>query len=200
MTFFEKVKELCWRKGVSIHKCEMDLGFANGYLRSLKRLPPYDKVVDMARYFGVSEADLTADDKIPVPISKTAKIPLFGSVAAGLPILATEDIIDWIEISEEMANRGEYFAVVVKGDSMSPKLLEGDVVIVRKQPDAESGQTVVVKVNGEEAVIKKLIKYANGIALQSVNPVYHLLQFSSKEIEESPVTILGVVEEMRRRI
>lgn len=68
---------------------------------------------------------------------------------------AVENILDYEEISEDMARQGDYFALQIKGDSMEPRIKEGDVVIVRKQPDVESGEVAIVLVNGDEATIKK---------------------------------------------
>jgi repressor LexA len=66
-------------------------------------------------------------------------VPVLGRVQAGLPIEAVENIIAHEEITEDMARKGEYFGLQVKGDSMEPRFVEGDIVIVRKQPDVETG-------------------------------------------------------------
>lgn len=98
------------------------------------------------------------------------KIPVLGSVIAGIPIEAIEDIIDWEEIPEEMSKRGECFALMIKGDSMTPSIQEGDVVIVRKQSDVDSGDIAIVLVNGFEATCKQVMKSSDGITLISFNP------------------------------
>lgn len=77
-------------------------------------------------------------------------------MAAGTPIEAIEDIIDTEEISEDLAETGEFFGLQIHGDSMEPKMSEGDVVIVRQQEDAESGDTVIALVNGSDATCKRL--------------------------------------------
>ena len=126
-------------------------------------------------------------------------IPVLGRVAAGIPLTATEYIIDTEEIPQAMAADGEYFGLQVKGDSMEPKISDGDVVIVRKQSDADDGDLVIALVNGDDAVVKRLKKYADGIALISTNPAYEPMYFSKADIESKPVAIIGKVKELRAK-
>ena len=124
-------------------------------------------------------------------------VPVLGTVRAGLPIEAVETIIDYEEISEDMAKQGEFFALQIKGDSMEPRICEGDVVIVRKQSDVDSGDTAIVLVNGEEATIKKIQKFDGGINLIPGNPSYDVRTYTNEQIESLPVQILGKVVELR---
>ena len=94
----------------------------------------------------------------------------------------------------------EYFGLQIKGDSMEPKISSGDIVIVRKQPDVESGEVAVVLVNGDDATVKKVKKSAAGITLIANNPAYDPLFYSNEDIEKLPVVILGRVVELRARI
>lgn len=131
--------------------------------------------------------------------TKSLKIPVLGSVRAGLPMEAVENILDYEEISEEMARQGDFFALQIKGDSMEPRIKEGDVVIVRKQPDVESGEIAIVLVNGDEATIKKVQKFTGGINLVPSNPTYDVQTFDNHKIESLPVKILGKVVELRAK-
>ena len=133
------------------------------------------------------------------PKSAGIKIPVFNHVAAGVPISAIEDIVDYEEITEELAASGEYFGVVVKGDSMEPKFSTGDVVIVRSQPTAETGDIAIVMIESENATCKKIKKTPEGIMLISLNPSYEPMFYSNKEIEQLPVKILGKVVELRAK-
>ena len=128
---------------------------------------------------------------------KSVKIPVVGKVIAGLPAEAFEDIIDYEEIPESMARGGEYFGLSINGDSMYPRILEGDVVIVRKQPTADSGDIVIALVNGEESTCKQLFKYKDHIELKAFNPMYKPLIYTNEEIENLPVNIIGKVVELR---
>ena len=131
--------------------------------------------------------------------TKGIKISVYGKVSAGIPIEMIEDIIDTEEIPIEMAKTGEFFGLQIHGDSMEPRMKDGDVVIVRQQDDAESGDIVIATVNGDEATCKRLMKYETGIALISTNPSYDPMLFSNKEIEEKPVRIIGKVVELRAK-
>ena len=127
-------------------------------------------------------------------------IPVYGRVAAGLPIEANQDdIIEEIEIPKNLAKRGDFYALQIYGDSMEPMLYEGDTVIIREQPDADSGEIVVATINGDDATCKKLYKMPDGgIQLTSLNPVYDPFIFTPDDVNSIPVRILGKVVEMRR--
>lgn len=158
------------------------------------------KIELFAKALGTSAKDLVGweDDEKTLP-AKGIVINVLGRVAAGIPIEAIEDVIDTEEISEEMAKTGEFFGLQIHGDSMEPKFSDGDVVIVRKQNDAESDDIVIAMVNGDDATCKKLKKYDDGIALISTNPAYDPMYFNKKEIETKPVRILGRVVELRAK-
>lgn len=127
------------------------------------------------------------------------RIPVLGRIAAGLPIEATEHIIDWEEIPEEMSRSGEYFGLVVEGDSMAPDINNKDIVIVRKQDTADNGDVVIAMVNSHDAVCKKFMKYDWGLQLLSNNPAYEPMAFTADYVESLPVRILGKVVELRRK-
>ena len=125
-------------------------------------------------------------------------IPVLGEVAAGIPIEAVEDIVDYEEIDAALAATGDFFGLRVKGSSMEPRIREGDVVIVRKQDDADTGDTVVVMVNGDSATVKRIKKEPDGsLVLIPNNPAYDAQHFSPAEIENKPVHIIGKVVELR---
>lgn len=164
-----------------------------------KTYPRIDKIELMANYFGISKADLVEEHTAQSTNSNAVTIKVLGRVAAGLPIEAVENIIDTEEISEELSKTGEFFGLQIHGNSMEPKFSEGDVVIVRKQEDAESGDIVIATVNGTDATCKRLRKYRDGIELISTNPSYEPMFFSAEEIETKPVRIIGRVVELRAK-
>lgn len=162
-------------------------------------LPRMGKVQALSDYFGINKSDLI-DDKsalIGKTPSKGFTVNVLGRVAAGIPIEAITDIIDTEEISQELAKTGEFFGLQIHGDSMEPRMYEGDVVIVRQQEDAESGDIVIAMVNGYDATCKRLMKYVGGISLISLNSKYDPMMFTNQEIEEKPVRIIGKVVELR---
>lgn len=160
-------------------------------------LPRMGKIQALADYFGINKSDLLENKPEPREKPRGVKIPVLGDVAAGIPIEAIEDIIDYEEIDEDLARRGEFFGLRIKGNSMSPRIQNGDVVIVRLQPDAESGDIVIAKVNGDDACCKRLQKHDDGISLISLNPDYEPMFFSKRDIATLPVNIIGKVMELR---
>lgn len=160
------------------------------------RYPRPDKMQLLADYFGIRMEELISNS-----INNSGiKIPILGTVIAGIPVTAVEDIIGYEEISEKMARCGDYFALEIKGDSMEPKMSKGDIVIVKQQNTVENGQIAIVLVNGDEATVKKVRFRDNGIELIAFNSyVYEPHFYSAKEIEELPVKIIGRVVELRAK-
>jgi len=137
------------------------------------------------------------------PISsptKIIRIPVLGSIPAGAPVEAVENTIGWEDIPEEWTSGGrQYFGLLVRGDSMFPEYLEGDIVIIRKQPCCDSGDDCAVIINGADATLKRVRLIEDGIELEAVNPMYGRKSYTKQEVESLPVTILGVVVELRRK-
>lgn len=107
--------------------------------------------------------------------TKVIKVPLLGYIAAGQPIFAEEHIQEWREIPNLWGlKEGEVFLLRVKGDSMiGSRIYDGDLVVVRCQPDVESGEIAVVNVNGHDATLKRVKKTENGqVILYPDNPKY----------------------------
>lgn len=160
-----------------------------------------ESLVKLSKLFGATIDYLTgistqAQDKV-------VRIPVLGTIPAGIPLEAIEDIIDYEEISQSFLTGGkEYFALEVKGDSMWPDYLAGDIVIVRKQPVCHSGDDCVVYVNGYDATLKQ-VKFNDAdhsLSLVPRNQSYPPKTYSQEEVQLLPVTIAGVVVELRRKI
>ena len=112
------------------------------------------KIQLLADYFKIEKSDLI-EKKSNMTLSQGIKIPVLGAVPAGIPITAIEDIIDYEEIPQSWSNQGEFFGLRIKGNSMYPKLENGDVVIVKKQSIADNGDVVIAMVNGDDATCKR---------------------------------------------
>ncbi len=131
---------------------------------------------------------------------KPNRIKVYGSVPAGVPIEAVEDVLDWEDVPMDWVATGDkYIGLKVKGDSMAPKYVDGDTVIVKLQPDCESGQDAIVYVNGYDATLKRVIKQPDGIMLQPINPDYEPKKYDYND-ERFAVSILGIVVELRRKM
>lgn len=165
-----------------------------------KSMPRMGIIQKLADHFHVGKSYFLEEaPKDSSPIGRGVRIPVLGRVVAGIPIEAVEEILDYEEITPELAATGEFFALQVKGDSMLPKLEEGDIVIVKKQEDVETGDIAIVLVNGDEATIKQVKKVEGGIMLYGFNPdVYEPHFYPNRQIESLPVRILGKVIESRR--
>ena len=161
-----------------------------------KRQPDNDMLMRIANYFNVS-VDYILGRSETEKENRGVMIPVLGRVIAGLPIEAVEEIIDYEEITEEMARNGEYFALKIKGNSMSPRIEENDVVIVRKQSYVDNGNIAIVLINGYEATCKKIHHNENGITLISLNNSYSPMFYTKEECEKLPVQIICKVVELR---
>lgn len=164
------------------------------------RTPSMETLQRLANYYNVT-VDYLIGNSNCIRTSDAVRIPVVGSVQAGIPTEAIEDVLDWEEISAKTASQGDYIGLKVKGSSMEPRFIDGDTVIVRRQPDVESGEVAIVFVNGDEATMKKVIKKSDGITLVALNvAVYEPHFYSFKEIETLPVTIFGKVVELRGKL
>ncbi|MCM1365430.1 MAG: XRE family transcriptional regulator [Faecalibacterium sp.] len=163
----------------------------SGKVKNLKR----DTVNKLSQIFNVPVSAFVSEKEPAAAV----KIPVLGYVRAGIPLEATQEILGYEEISQADAKQDEYFALSIKGDSMEPKISEGDVVIVRKQCSVENGEIAVVLIGGNDATVKKFYKNDSGIKLISTNPIYDPFFFTPKETAELPVTIIGKVVELRAK-
>lgn len=208
MNFKTRLKQLRNERGISQRQLAEFLKVAPSTISMYEngqREPNFEVLESLADFFNVDlnyllgKTNKTTKIILDSESSKGIKIPVLGTVAAGIPISAVEDILDYEEIPQSWENQGEFFALRIKGDSMQPKMDDGDVVIVRQQSDANSGDTVIALVNGDDATCKKLQKTENGIMLVSTNPNYLPMFFTNEEIQTKPVVILGKVVELRSK-
>ena len=172
-----------------------------------KSNPDNEKIFLLSKVFGVTEAwllgyNVPRYERIENTGPQTPqglKIPVLGTVAAGIPISAVEEILDYEEVPQSWKNQGEFFGLRIKGDSMKPDINHGDTVIVRKQSTANNRDVVITLVNGDDVTCKKFEKLDNGIILISNNSEYSPMYFSNEEVVTKPVVILGRVVELRRK-
>lgn len=160
----------------------------------------------LARKFDITPEYLLGETNVLDKLSSASnrkegvRIPVLGTIRAGIPVAAIEDIEDWEEITADMAKTGEFVALRVKGDSMLPDIKDGDIAIIRRQETIESGQIAVMIVNGDESTIKKVRLSPDGIMLIGFNTaVYEPKFYSKEEITELPVRIYGKLVEVRRK-
>ena len=200
----EKIKELRKKRGWTLQQLSARTHIAPNTLNQYelgKREPSFDILISLAKVFGVTTDYLMGIENNDLK-PKGVKIPVLGSIPAGIPIEAIEDIVDYEEITENMAKSGTHFGLRVQGDSMQPTINAGDIVIIRQQEDAENGKICVVMVNGYDATLKAIKKEPNGLWVLPHNPNsdFKPTFYTNKEVEELPVRILGVAVEIRRSL
>lgn len=165
----------------------------SGLIANMRR----DRIAKLAEILRLSPSLIAGVDDQPVEKTHAVRIPVFASVPAGIPLEAVEDIVDFEEISSELAKQGDFFALRVKGDSMEPRIKDGDVVIVRRQEAVDNGDLAVILVNGNDATLKRFYSSETGVKLVSSNPKYDPFFFTPAEVDAMPVRVLGKVVELR---
>jgi repressor LexA len=112
------------------------------------------------------------------------QLPLYGRIAAGLPIEALNETITHIEVPTALLGGGDHYALEVAGDSMiDAGIHDGDTVIIRKTEDAETGQIVVALVDENEVTLKRLRRRGNSIALEPANPRHETRIFPADRVK-----------------
>lgn len=194
MTQEELAKKLGYKSRSSINKIEIG-----------ENDIPQSKIALFAKALDTTPAYLMGWDEAKPTTTKqklkAIRVPVLGRIPAGTPIDAIEDILDWEELDPRQFNPShDYFGLMVRGDSMYPEYLEGDILIVQQENDADSGKDVVAYVNGNEATLKRLYKYESGnIELRALNPQYESKTYTPDDINNIPVVIRGIVKELRRK-
>jgi transcriptional regulator, XRE family len=171
-----------------------------GMYETNKREPNFELLKEFARFFNVSTdyllEQIKKDDLSNFDI---IQIPLLGKIAAGYPTQMFADVIDYIDIPADMARGNkELFALKTTGKSMEPNFIEGDILIFEKTDNCENGQFCAVAVNGDDATFKKVTKTDAGIMLQPLNPDFETKFYTNEQIDSLPVTIIGVLKQIRR--
>lgn len=164
-----------------------------------EREAPRTKLELLAKYAGKPLYWFLVDDEQEIDFSllkeKTepvSQIPILGVIRAGEPIYALENIIGYRSVERERIKNGEYFYLLVKGDSMlGSRIMDGDLVLVRCQEEVENGEIAVVSMEREEATLKRVYRTNGQLILQPDNPKYKPLVF-----DKGDVRILGKVIEV----
>ncbi len=159
--------------------------------------PDTDMLVALTQIFHTSISTILGLDLPDDP----AMIPVKGFVQAGtMTFIEDEDVCEFAAISPELARRGDYCGLRVRGSSMYPMFQDGDIVIVRLQNTAEDNDIVVALEGGESATLKRLKIQKNGILLMAENPEYESLFYTAEQVQKLPVTFFGKAVEIRREI
>ena len=189
-----------------VEKTKLDKTLINKYLAGIMKAKQ-DKLTILADALNVNEVWLMGYDvpmnrdlnAIPLTKLNQIEIPVLGKVKAGYNYLANENVIGHAFLDFKPTDPENYYALQVTGDSMEPLFSDGDIAIVHKQDNFDSGNTCIILVNGDEATVKKVVRMEDGIDLIAMNPYYPVKHFSKNEMDEIPVKIIGKVIEARKR-
>ena len=168
----------------------------SGNIQNMKR----NHIQALAGVLHVSPLDILEIQDTEEDKPRFVKIPVFSSVSAGNGAFADGNIDSYIEIPQDVAKNGEYFGLIVSGDSMQPEIMDRDIIIVKRNTNPRDGQIVVAIINGDEGFCKRYTRFKNGIGLISSNPAYRSFIYTQKEIENLPVRIIGTVEQLIRKV
>lgn len=194
----QNILNLCAERGVAITRVLTDLGFSRGLgsqWKAGKQKPSSDKLQRIADYFGVSVDDLIGRENSAemLPQRGLRFVPVFESVAAGFGAYADSCpvgvVADYVASDIDAANT---IAIKVRGDSMYPKIEDGDLVIVRRDVDWYDGAIVVALIDGDEGVVKRIFQTATRLTLESINPSFPPRRFEREEMNR--VQVVGVVK------
>ena len=169
--------------------CSWELGLKT------PRMPVIERLADL---FGVSKTEIIEDAK-STPVSPITRVPILGRVAAGSGCLADDNLYGYENVPTDiLSTEEEYILLNVKGDSMSPKIEEGDRLLIQLQPSVDSGSYAVVLIDDEDGVVKKVCYSKNRIELISENPYYPPRIFEDSEVTR--VRVVGLVKYIFRKV
>ena len=211
-TIGQRIKELRLAHNMTGYELGLKLNITRNAVsqwETNKRVPTSTMLTHIAKLFNVTTDFLLGRDPIPndlkseinyaIPLTGGVRIPVLGSIVAGIPNTAVADYDEWIEISQSLAMRGDYFALRIKGDSLEPTLFDSDIVVIRQQPDIEDGEIAAVSIAGNEATIKRIYHRSDGIDIVGDNVrAFPRMFYSNHDIATLPVRIMGKAVEVRR--
>ena len=210
--FSTNLKHLREKLGLSQNKLAEKIGVNQTTIARWEddnRIPTIDNAIDVANALNISLPDLLGRDlrfdnaEIINIDSNIIRIPVYGTIKAGIPIESQADIIDYVDIPKEWTiGNKKFYGLKISGDSMFPKYNENDIVIFEQNNDYElyNGKDVAIMINGTESTFKKILVNEQGIVLQPYNTAYDIMMFSKEQVEQLPIKVVGIAREKRTKI
>ena len=213
-----KLKALAKSKGIKISFLCEQFGLHRSYINNIERgkaTMPDERIHKIARILNTTYEYLTDQTDDPKPKNKKTPeitsnadiisdgkniymIPLFENVSAGFGAYADDHITDYIPMYfSNPSEAKESIFIVVRGDSMYPKIENGDSVLIHKQSSVDSGTIAVVLLDEEDALVKKITYGNEWIELQSINPMYPPMRFEGADVLR--IKVLGAVKMILKR-
>ena len=207
--FWEKFILLCEKKNKSPNMVCSELGLSTAIATKWKNgsIPRDTTLLKIADYFGVSveyfkgepERAQAESETIALDHNNLRMVPLFETVSAGFGAYASEDVQDYMPVYfHNPSEASQTICIKVRGNSMSPKIEDGDIIQVHKQESVDDGSIAVVLVDGDEGLVKKLQYRPDGVDLISMNPMYPPMRFDAAEA--SRVRVVGLVTQVIKGI
>ena len=203
ITLYDRIKELRKQRKISQEKLAKMTGYTDRSSIAKIEKGKVDlsetKIQLFASALNTTPAYLMGWEDEAKESNQVIKIPVLGTVPAGIPISAIEDILDYEDVPQSWSNQGDFFGLRIKSNSMYPKLENGEIVIVKKQSTADNGDVVIAMVNGDDATCKRYKRMDAGIMLTSDNSEYSPMFYTNEQVQSLPVTIIGKVVESRKK-
>jgi repressor LexA len=207
--FWKNFLGLCEKNGKSPNYVAKDLGIASGTITNWKKgsEPQPIKLKKIADYFGVSveylrgepERQPDGSEVISLDQRNLRMVPLFETVSAGFGAYASEDIQDYMPVYfHNLTEAAQTICIKVRGDSMYPKIEDGDIIQVHKQESVDDGSIAVVLLDGDEGLVKKVQYTSDGVDLISMNPMYPPMRFDGMDARR--VRVVGLVTQVIKGI
>ena len=207
--FWEKFILLCEKKNKSPNMVCSELGLSTAIATKWKNgsIPRDTTLLKIADYFGVSVEYLKGEPErqpdgseiIALDRHNLRMVPLFQTVSAGFGAYASEDIQDYMPVYfHNLSEAAQTICIKVRGDSMYPKIEDGDIIQVHKQESVDDGSIAVVLLDGDEGLVKKVQYTSDGVELVSMNPMYPPMRFEGMDARR--VRVVGLVTQVIKGI
>lgn len=204
-SFNDMLSYLRKRSGMSQKELAEKIGISRsavGMYEAGEREPDFETLEALADTFNVNMDTLLGKSSPPsnaIPYTAAHKAPIIGSIPAGYPVIALEDIEGYADIP--YSDEENYFFLRVNGESMkNAGIHTGDLVLIRRQKCAEDGQVVAARVNGDEATLKRYKKQGDNVLLLPENPEFEPRIVPAKDFETGDAQIIGVALEVRHSL
>lgn len=208
-TFQHRLKQAMEDAGLKqvdlVKKTNLDKSLINKYLSGISNARQ-KKLTLLASTLNVSEVWLMGYD-VPRNSSSfcsdisenfSTAIPLLKSLQNNQEIFESNNIIGTVDISCQLSQTGDFIALMMEDDSMAHSFLPNDILIMKRQQNFESNDFVIVSVGEKKAVLRKIKKTSTGILLQCLNSSYEPSFYTYEEMDSIPVTVWGVLKELKR--
>lgn len=200
---YKTFEELLKINKTTVYRVSKDTGIAASTLSDWKNgrsAPKADKIRILAQYFGVSTDYMLGSSRQGLSISFDAtRIPIIGEIRAGSPIITNESVLGYEYADVE--DKDEYFYLRVQGDSMKNiGMIDGSLVLFRKQQYAEDGEIVACLVGGDSATVKRFRRAKRTIYLMPENEDYQPIKLTTDDFESGEARILGVACEIKIKL